>query len=230
MRRLFLSLLFIVAGSAQALPIDLSNARYSTSAYGEVDVDSDGIHADSSPPSLLPLFSHAEVIGADVSADERATADALADHGFLSVSSETRGTHHHAGAVAEAALEQELLLAGTYLLHLDFDTLLDLAGGEAGASLGLVVSAGSRTLFDDVFTDSADITRRFMLAPGETGLLYVGLISSADSFGDGLSGELYAFNLASVDVDLTAVPSPSPLALMTLGLVPLLRLRRARAA
>jgi len=230
MLRLLLPVLVVLSGNAHALSIDLAHALYSTSAFAEVDADSDGIHADSSPPSARPLFSHAEVIGLDDSVNEFATADAIADDGLLSVSTEAQGNTHHAGAVAEAALEHTLSVAGTYLLHLDFDALLDLAGGEGGATLGLVISAGSRTLFDEIFTDSGAITRRFALAPGELGLLHVGLVSSADAFGEGLAGNLYAFNLASVDVALTAVPSPNPLALIAVSLLPLLRLRRARVA
>jgi hypothetical protein len=228
MLRLFLTLL-LLTGNAYALPIDLSTALYNTSAYAELGADSDGIHADSSPPTDLPLFSHAEVIGNDVSVREFAHADAVADSGFLAVSSEAQGSLNHAGAVAEAALEQTLSIAGIYFLELNFESLLDLVGGEASASLGLVVSAGSRTLFDEIFTSSAEISRRFVLAPGEIGLLYIGLTSTADAMGDGLAGDLYAFNLATVEVALNAVPSPTPLALIVAGLVPMLRRRRVRA-
>lgn len=227
MLRLFLTLL-LLTGNAYALPVDLSTALYNTSAYAEIGADSDGIHADSSPPTDLPLFSHAGLVGNDDTVTEFANADAIADNGFLAVSSEAQGSLNRAGAVAEAALEQTLSIAGSYLLELDFESLLDLLGGEAGASLGLVVSAGSRTVFDELFTSSAEIARRFELAPGEIGLLYIGLTSSADAFGDGASGQLYAFNLASVEVALHAVPSPSSLVLIAAGLIPLALRRRAR--
>ena len=82
---------------------------------------------------------------------------------------------------------------------------------------------------DEIFTDSALISRLFVLAPGELGLLHLSLISTADSFVDGSGDALYAFNLASVNVALsTSVPSPSPLFLIGAALLPVVRLRRAR--
>lgn len=229
MIRLLLSLfvIAIVSDDVHALTIDLSNALYSTSAYAEVDADSDGINANSAPPTALPLFSHAAVSGADASVDEFAYADAVADNAFLSVSSEAQGSLHHAGAVAEASLELEFTGAGRYVLSLDFESLLDMSGGETGAALGVVVSAGARTLFDETFTESSAFTRSFELASGEQALLHVGLISTADAFGEGGDGVLYGFNLASVAVELQAVPNPAPLALLATCL-PLLLGRRAR--
>ncbi len=228
MFRFITIVLMCVSGAASALPIDLSNAVYNTSTFAEVGVDADGLTADSSPPTVLPLFSHAEIFGADTSVNEFATADAIADTGFLSVATEIQGSLQHAGAIAEASLETELTLAGSYLLQLDFADTLDILGGEAGTTLGLALSVGSHTLFDEIFTDSALISRMFVLAPGEFGLLHVSLVSSADSFADGTAGDLYAFNLASVNVALTSVPSPSPFALLGAALLPIMRLRRPR--
>lgn len=229
MHRFLTIVLMGVCSAASALPIDLSNAVYNTSAFAEVGADVDGLHADSSPPSPLPLFSHAEVFGADPNVTEFATADAIADNGFLSVVSEVQGSLQYAGAVAEASLETELANPGSYLLQLDFEDSLELIGGTAGSVLGLALSVGSRTLFDEIFTDSALISRLFVLAPGELGLLHLSLISTADSFADGTGDALYAFNLASVNVALTtSVPSPSPLVLLGAALLPILHLRRAR--
>lgn len=230
MARIFLSLLIFVSVATQALPVTLSNVVYTTSAFAEVDADSDGINADSSPPGALPLFSHASVLGSDVSVNEFANADAIADDFFLSVASEAQGNLHHAGAVAEASFAAELLAPGAYLLRLDFDNLLDLAGGDASAILGLSLSIDSHSLFDEIFTASADIARRFVLAPGERAVLNLSLLSTADGFGDSSAVDLYAFNLASVDIALTAVLSPSPLALIGAALLPFLRLSRARRA
>jgi hypothetical protein len=228
MARLFLILLMFVSVAARAMPLDLSNALYTTSAFAEVGDDSDGIHADSSPPTALPAFSHAEQLGSDASVHEVATADAIADDGLLSIATEAQGNLQHAGAVAEASFATTLMTPGSYRLALDFDSLLDLAGGEAGAALGLSISVGSSTLFDELFTSSATITRNFTLAPGELGVLQVSLLGNADGFGDHGGVDLYAFNLASVNIALTAVPSPSPLALLGAALPALVRLRRAR--
>ncbi len=228
MPRLFLSLFMLVTSAAQALPVEWSNVTYTTSAFAEVGDDSDGINAHSSPPTARPLFSHADVLGADTSVKEFATADAIADDGLLSVATEVRGKIHHAGAVAEASLAAQLSTPGAYLLQLAFDDTLDLLGGDAGAVLGLALSVGSQTLFDEVFTSSAEIARMFVLAPGELALLHVSLISTADGFANGASVDLYGFNLASVNVALTAVPSPSPLALIGAALLPMIRLRRSR--
>lgn len=72
------------------------------------------------------------------------------------------------------------------------------------------------------------ISRLFVLAPGELGLLHLSLSSTADSFADGTREAPYAFNLASVNVALaTSVPSPSRFALLGAALVPIVRLRRA---
>ena len=226
MRRLLCLLFVILSGPATAVPISLSDALYNTSAYAELDADSDGINADSSPPSGLPLFSHAALQGLDDSVEEFANADAIADDSFLSVSSEAQGETHHAGALAEASLALGFGVASQYLLALDFESLLELIGGDAGATLSVVVSAGAQTLLDEVFTHSGSILRRFALAQGETGLLEIGLVSNADAFGTGDS--LYAFNLASVNVTLTAVPSPSPLLLLGAALWPAFAVRRAR--
>ena len=229
MFRFITIVLMCVCDAASALPIDLSNAVYNTSAFAEVGADADGLHADSSPPSPLPIFSHAEIFGADPNVNEFATADAIADHGFLSVATEVQSSLQNAGAVAEASLETALAAAGSYLLQLDFKDSLDLIGAQAGSVLGLALSVGSRTLFDEIFTDSALISRLFVLAPGELGLLHLSLISTADSFVDGSGDALYAFNLASVNVALsTSVPSPSPLFLIGAALLPVVRLRRAR--
>ena len=229
MLRFITLVLMCACGAASALPVDLSNAVYNTSAFAEVGADADGLNADSSPPRPLPVFSHAEIFGADTSVNEFASADAIADSGFLSVVTEVQSSLQYAGAVAEASLQSELTLAGSYLLQLDFQDTLDLLGGEAGSALGLALSIGSRTLFDEIFTDSALIARMFVLAPGELGLLHLSLISTADSFADGTTDALYAFNLASVDVALTTgVPSPSPLLLISAALLPVLRLRHAR--
>ena len=217
-----------VCGAANALPIDLSNAVYNTSTFAEVGADADSLHTDSSPPTPLPLFSHAEIFGADISVNEFATAEAIADDGFLSVATEVQSSLQYAGVVAEASLEAELADAGRYLLQLDFENMLDLIGAQAGTVLGLVLSVGSRTWFDEIFTDSVLISRLFVLAPGELGLLHLSLSSTADSFADGTREVLYAFNLASVNVALaTSVPSPSPFALLGAALVPIVRLRRA---
>ena len=230
MRRLLLVALIFASCAASALPIDLSSALYTTSAFAEVGSDSDGINADSSPPGALPLFSSASVIGADASVNEFAFADAIADDGFLAVAPEAQGSLSHAGAVAEASLVTELLDAGSYFLLLDFDNFIDLAGGEASAVLGLTLSIGSHTLFDEIFTSSAEISRLFVLAPGEFGLLNVSLIGSADAFPDGTlpASDLYAFNLASVGISLVAVPSPTPLVLIGAALLPIVRLARPR--
>ena len=228
MLRFITIVLMCVCGAASALPIDLSNAVYNTSAFAEVGADADGLNADSSPPTPLPLFSHAEIFAADPSVNEFASADAIADDGFLSVATEVQSSSQHAGAVAEASLETKLADAGSYLLQLDFEDTLDLIGAQAGSVLGLALSVGSRTLFDEIFTDSALISRLFVLAPGELGLLHLSLISTADSFAAGTGDALYAFNLASVNVALTSVPSPSPLVLIGAAWLPLVRLRRAR--
>ena len=226
MSRFMFTVLLMLSGAAHALPVDLSHARYSVSTYAEVDADSDGIHAFDSPPAALPVFSHAAVVGADIDVDEFANADAIAEDGLLGVSSEAQGSLHHAGAVAEVSLEQSLGIAGAYVLTLDFESLLDLAGADGGTSLTLAVSIGAQTLFDEIFTDTQIITRRFALAPGEQGLLHVGLVSSMDGFGDGGADTLYGFSLASVDVRLNAVPSPNALSLMVAGLLPVWRRRR----
>ena len=232
MRRLIFAALVFASCAASALPIDLSSALYTTSAFAEVGSDSDGINADSSPPGALPLFSSASVIGADPSVNEFAFADAIADDGFLAVAPEVQGSLSHAGAVAEAALATELSAAGRYWLLLDFDNFTKLAGGEASAVLGLTLSVGSHTLFDEIFTSSAEITRLFVLAPGELGVLNVSLIGTADAFPDGTlpAIDLYGFNLASVGVSLVAVPSPTPLVLMGAALLPIVRLTRSRRA
>ena len=231
MRRLILSVaLIFVSCAASAVPVDLSSALYTTSAFAEVGSDIDGINAASAPPDVLPLFSSANVIGADISLNESAFADAIADDGFLAVSPEVRASVNHAGAVAEAALMAELSGVGSYTLLLDFENFIDLVGGEAGAVLGLTVSVGSQTLFDEIFTSSADILRHFVLASGESALLLVSLIGTADAFPDGTgpATDLYGFNLASVGISLLAVPSPTPLALMGAALLPIVRLTRSR--
>ena len=230
MRRLFLVALMFASCAARAVPVDLSSAHYTTSAFAEVGSDSDGIQAASSPPDLLPVFSSASVLGADPSVNEFAFADALADEGFLAVSPEVRASLHHAGAVAEATFLAPLLAVGSYSLLLDFDNFSDLAGGEASAVLGFTLSVGSHTLFDEIFTNSAEILRHFVLAAGESGLLSVSLIGTADGFplGIGPAVDLYGFNLASVGIALVAVPSPTPLALLGVALLPVLRLTRRR--
>lgn len=230
MRRLFFAALIFASCAASAVPVDLSSALYTTSAFAEVGSDSDGINADNAPPTALPLFSNASVTGADPSVTEFAFGDAVADDGFLVVSSEVRASLKHAGAVAEASLAAELFGVGSYSLLLDFDNFIDLVGGEAGAVLGLTLSVGSHTLFDEIFTDSAKILHYFALAPGESGLLHVSLIGTADAFPAGTSPapDLYGFNLASVGITLVAVPSPTPLALIGAALLPIVRLTRSR--
>lgn len=230
MSRFMFTVLLMLSGAAHALPVDLSHALYSVSTYAQLDADSDGIHAADSPPAALPVFSHAALVGADLDVDEFAHADALADVGFLGVSSETQGSLHHAGVVAQASLEQALELAATYVLTLDFEALLELAGADGSTSLTLAISVGAQTLFDEIFTDTQSITRRFALAPGEQGIVHVGLVGSMDSLGDGGAGALYGFSLASVDVSLNAVPTPNALSLMVAGLLPLWRRRRASRA
>ncbi len=231
MRRLIFSVaLIFVSCAASALPVDLSGAFYTSSAFAEVGNDSDGINATSAPPEVLPLFSSASVIGTDPSVDEFAFADAIADDGFLAVAPEVRGSLNHAGAVAEASLMAELLGMGSYSLLLEFENIVDLVGGEAGAVLGLTLSVGSNILFDEIFTSSADILRHFVLAQGELGLLHISLIGTADAFPDGTgpANALYGFNLATVGISLVAVPSPTPLALLGATLLPVVRLMRNR--
>lgn len=231
MRRLIFSItLLIVSGAVNAMPIDLSGALYTTAAFAEVGSVSDGINADSAPPSALPLFSSASVFGSDPSVNELALADAIADDGFLAVAPEVRASINHAGAVAEASLMAQLAGVGSYTLLLDFENFIDLVGGEASAVLGLTLSVGSNTLFDEIFTSSAEILRHFVLAPGESGLLLVSLIGTADALPDGTlpATELYGFNLASVGILLVAVPSPTPLALIGAALLPVVRLTRNR--
>lgn len=231
MHRLIFSVaLLFLSCAASAVPVDLSSALYTTSAFAEVGSDSDGINAASAPPDALPLFSSANVIGADTSVNEAAFADAIADDGFLAVSPEVRASLNHAGAVAEASVMAELLGVGSYSLLLDFENFVDLMGGEAGAVLGLTLSVGSNTLFDEIFTSSADILRHFILAPGESALLLVSLIGTADAFPDGTgpAADLYGFNLATVGISLVAVPSPTPLALIGAALLPIMRLTRSR--
>ena len=124
----------------------------------------------------------------------------------------------------------ELLGVGSYSLLLDFENFVDLMGGEAGAVLGLTLSVGSNTLFNEIFTSSADILRHFILAPGESALLLVSLIGTADAFPDstGPAADLYGFNLATVGISLVTVPSPTPLALIGAALLPIMRLTRSR--
>lgn len=230
MRRLIFAAFIFASCAARAMPVDLASALYTTSAFAEVGSISDGIDAASSPPSALPVLSTASVISADPSVNESAFADAIADDGFLAVSPEVHGNRNHAGAVAEASLVTELLGIGSYTLLLDFDNFIDLAGGEASAALGLTLSVGSHTLIDEIFSTSAEILRHFALAPGESGLLQVSLIGTADAFPDGTlpATDLFGFNLASVGISLVAVPSPTPLTLLGAALLPVVRMTRRR--
>lgn len=219
MRTLALIALLCLATVATATPLDYLSVLYSTSAFAEVGGVSDGINSDSSPPSVLPLFSSANVTGGD----EFAAGDGIADDFFLAASSEASSSSNPVGAVGEAAFEAEFTGDGRYRLVLNFDSFSDVLGGSAGAELAIALSVGATTVFDESFILAGGIERLFDLGVGELGVLSINLISTADALG------AYAFNLASVDVDVAAVPLPGTLALVCPGLVLAWRQRRRPA-
>lgn len=232
--RLLLSCLCLVASlAAEALPIDLASASYATSAFAELGEASDGIDAHSSPPEALPLASHAllENDGGDFAA-----ADAIADVGFLAVSTEVASDLAVTGAVAEATLRAELDRPGDYLLRLVFESVVEQAGlGSASAVLGLSLDVAGVLLFDERFDTSGEILRAFTLAPGQLAILDLNLLALGDALPpeDGgflrVRGADSAFALASVQAALAvnAVPTPGTLSLLTVALLPFAA-RRAR--
>jgi hypothetical protein len=210
MRTLVLGALLGLTTVAAAGPLTYSNIQYSTSAFAEVGTSSDGINSNASPPDLLPLFSSASVI----EGDEFALADGIADDFFLTATTEASSSTNLAGAVAEAAFEAELSGDGFYRLILDFDSQSDVQGGDASALMAIALSVGANLLFDESFTVGGHMERLFQLSAGESGLLSLNLISTADADGT------YAFNLASVDVSAaTVVPTPGSLVLALPGLL-----------
>lgn len=233
--RLLLSCLCLLASlAAEALPIDLASASYATSAFAELGESSDGIDAHASPPEALPLASHAllENDGGDFAA-----ADALADAGFLSVSTEVASDLAVTGAVAEATLRAELDQPGDYLLRLVFESVVEQAGlGTASAVLGLSLDIAGVLLFDEQFDAAGEILRAFTLAPGQLAILDLHLLALGDAQPpeDGglprVRNADSAFALASVqaELDVNPVPTPGTLSLLSVALLPLAARRMRR--
>lgn len=230
---LFMSLLLATC-VAQAMPVDLSGATYTVKTFAELGFEFDGVNSDSSPPTSLSIASASNVTGRDAADGEFATADAIADDGFLAIDTEVTGLTQPAVAVAKATFGTVLSGAGTYTLRLDFETANDLAGGYTQAVLGFSLSVGGTTLFNEVFSSSGQIERMFELGAGEEGLLDISLGGAAVGLVSDPSATVgaYAFNLSSVgiEIDVAPVPAPSAWTLMLTGLLPLLGHARRRAA
>lgn len=215
--------------AALAVPIDLATATYATAAYAELGDGSDGIHSAASPPEALPLTSHA-VLQND--GGDRAAADAIADTGFLAVSTDVASVLAQTGALADAALRLQIDQPGSYRLGLAFEREINQAGGgTVSAVLGLTLDVAGLLVFDESFDAAASIERPFTVLPGQIAVLDLHLQSLADAlFGGGFQpvpGDDSAFALASVTAalerDVRAVPTPNTALLVCAALLPFAR-------
>ena len=224
--RLFLfSVLFAFSVAAAAAPIIYNSTIYSTSAFAEIGDQTTAFDSESSPPDLLPITSAAVVLGTDPSLHEVAVGFGTANDGSLTISNLIAASQSHAGSVAEASYQAEIIGNGRYRLVLDFDTVSTLLGATADQLLGVAFSFGASTLFDESFTASGRFIREFDLAQGGLGVLNISLIGVADAdIGVG-------FAKSSVEFAISEVPLPAAAWMLgsAMGGLAMVRRRRVQA-
>ncbi len=185
------------------------------------------VQAGSSPPAATPLITSAAVIGTT----DSASAEALATPGFLSASADVNAIADVAAATGTARFVGSFSDTGELNLSFDFNSIgFPLGdGGVAGATLFITLTSGANTLIEEVLDVSGLREFSLVLPKGTTSTLELVLTSEASgSSGSAPSG---GFNVALVDFTgaVAAVPLPSTLLLLAIGLAAAGLLIRHRA-
>ena len=198
---------------ASAAPITFTKPEYSVTTNVGVDGTTDS--ADSSSPTGIPLIFKS--VSTDIGS---AFASASAELGKLSAATNVTSTGGQADATSTSRFSGTIdsLFGGIYQLAFNFITDTPTEGLNPFASSTLIVTINSdlNNFYNNIFNTSISLTDiPFSLAPGESALFDITLISDASS----TSGS--ASNAANVDFSINAavngVPEPHEGMLLLLG-------------
>jgi hypothetical protein len=196
--------------AAHAAPIPFFNTAFDTNAVALAGSVVD-LQSAATPANTLPLSSNAVAVGTT----DLATADAFADNGFLSASSNVFGSTSVVDGVATSHFLGSFNNGVATLLSFNLDTTSSSSGtGTADGYLAILLTSGGQTLINQVLTSSGTFNFTFARPIGTTSLLDVTLVSESSAFagtGDG-------FNLG-IGTFFAAVPLPPtwPLLLVAFG-------------
>ena len=219
-KSLMFLLLALCAGSLGAAPITFDSSQFQTDTLALAGAASDN-NSDTSPPALLPLLTTASAASGADFADSAGSADV----GFLSAFAEVGSESQSTSALGSAEFNGKFTLSGTLLrLLVNFDSLNTLDGGTAGGQILLFLAVDGTTLLNQVVDTSGMFERFFVVPVGGLGVLDLLLTSNADATGGA------AFNVSAANFSLELSEAPVLLVFATglLGLVLMLRVRRAR--
>lgn len=197
---LSLSSLLICCVNLQAMPVSFNDVSYTTTAFSSAGAIFDGPYTDTSPSASLPLLTSSTAI----SANQQASATAIADHLFLSTSVDATSTTDPTSTAAISTFTGTFFApAGLLRFVFNFDAQRN-GLGTTENQLAFSLVANGLTLYNELFNSSTTLIRDFILPLGSFATLDLTLSSTADAFQNN------AFGLASTDFSLNTVNVAEP--------------------